>query len=130
MPTLSERVVLAQLISAYEQEDAIYAALEEAAAEQQAVLRNGRDPFTLDRLLDQQRSLAEDVGRIEAGIAPLRQYWEQRRDTHRHSPDTRRLAMMLDHVLDGLAERIHRIVAIQKQNSLAIITEPISEIHA
>jgi hypothetical protein len=130
MGNLSGRAVLAQLISAYEKEDAIYAALEEAASEQNAVLRNGRDPAALDRLLEQQRALAEDVGRIEVCIAPLRQCWERMRDSQRHSPDVRRLASTLDHVLDALAVRIHRIVAIQKLNSQFVLSESPAEIHA
>jgi hypothetical protein len=115
--------ILRQLIRAYEKEATLYAGLETAAAEQQYVLLNGRDPERLDALVERQRRLAEDIGKIEAGIAPLRQHWESNRDAVR-GPQIDRLAQKLDALLEALALQIHHIVEIEKENSEALLLEP------
>ena len=116
------RQVVTQLISAYEREADLYAGLEEAALEQQDLLVNGRDPERLDALLERQRHLAEHIGKIESGIAPLRQYWEQIRDAAR-GPQAENLMRTLDLLLEDLADRIHNIVEIERQNSRVLLAE-------
>ena len=114
------REVVMQLIAAYQEEAALYAGLEEAAAEQRRLLANGRDTERLAGLVERQSKLAEHIGKIEAGIAPLREHWEKTRD---HARDARVLALAqtLDRLLDELAERIHHIVEIEKENSRVLI---------
>ena len=126
MQRLNGREVVMQLITAYEEEAALYAGLEEAAADQRHLLANGQDPGRL-AALDAGRapwyhtpSLAEHIGKIEAGIAPLREYWEKVRDGARDSR-VRALARTLDQLLEELVERIHTIVEIEKENSQALL---------
>jgi len=122
MGTPDGQEVLAGLIQAYEEEANLYAGLEEAAIEQREVLLNGRDPERLNQIIERQRHLAEHIGKIEAGIAPLRAYWEQVRDAACGS-HMRHLADSLDRLLEELADRIHTIVTIEKQNSRALLME-------
>ena len=121
MSTPSGREVVMQLISAYEQEIRLYEGVDEAATEQNEVLRNGRDPVRLAQLTERQRQLSEEIGKIESGIAPLREYWERIRDTV-HGTHIHGLARTLDELLDELAERIHVIVEIEKQNSRELLS--------
>jgi len=126
MPGRNGRAVLRQLITAYQEEAQLYAALEADATEQRHLLLNGRDPGRLGELAEHQRRLAEDIGRIETAIAPLRTYWEQMRDRS-HGSGVRELARQLDDLLDALTERIHVIVEIERANSdalLAAVTPP------
>ena len=94
--------------------------VEEAATEQNQVLRNGRDLARLARLIERQRQLSEEIGKIESGITPLREYWERIRDTV-HGTNVHGLARTLDELLDELAERIHVIVEIEKENSRELL---------
>ncbi len=120
MHRASEQDVLSSLIRAYREEANLYAGLEEAAIRQRQIIRNGNDPRQIDRLVERQRELAEHIGKIEAAIAPLRAYWEQIRDTAQ-GPQVRQLAQDLDRLLGQLAERIHAIVVIEKENSRALL---------
>ncbi len=121
MQRLNGREVVMQLITAYEEEAALYAGLEEAAADQRHLLANGQDPERLATLVERQSDLAEHIGKIEAGIAPLREYWEKVRDGARDTR-VRALARTLDRLLEELVERIHAIVEIEKENSQALLT--------
>lgn len=113
--------VVSQLITAYEEESRLYERVQQAASEQHAVLMNGRDPVRLADLVEQQRILAEDIGKIEAGIAPLRQYWEQMRD-RLHDSHLRVRASVLDDLLEQIAIRIHYIIEIERENSRDLLT--------
>lgn len=116
------REIVTQLIRAYEEEAKLYAGLEDAAVEQHELLRNGHDPRRLAALTERQQQFAEQIGKIEAGIAPLREYWEQIRDA---DPKMRehRLARTLDALLERLADCIHTIVEVDKENSRALMAE-------
>ncbi len=114
MNTRDGREVVLQLISAYQEETRLYEEVYEAAAKQQRVLRNGRDPARVAQLVERQRRLSEDIGKIESGIAPLRDYWEQARDTF-HGGHVRNLSRSLDSLLEGLADRIHAIVELERE---------------
>lgn len=113
--------VVSQLITAYEAEALLYERVQKAAAEQHAVLMNGRDPVSLSELVERQRILAEDIGRIEEEIAPLRQYWEQMRD-RLHDSHLRVRASVLDDLLEQIAVRIHYIIQIERENSRALLS--------
>jgi len=120
MPHRNGRQVVLQLIRAYEEEAKLYAGLAEAATEQHDLMKNGADRERLATLVERQRQLSEDIGKIEEGIAPLRRHWERIR-WHLVGHDLRTLAAQLDHLLEELAERIHTIVAIEKANSRALL---------
>ncbi len=120
MHRADELEVLSSLIRAYEEEANLYVGLEEAAVRQRQIILNGNDPRQLDRLVERQRELAEHIGKIEAAITPLRRYWEQIRDAAQ-GPQVRQLAQDLDRLLGQLAERIHTIVAIETENSHALL---------
>lgn len=120
MHRANEQEVLSSLIRAYEEEANLYAGLEEAAVRQRQIILNGNDPRQIDRLVERQRELAEHIGKIEAAIAPLRRYWEQVRDSAQ-GPQVRQLAQNLDRLLGELAERIHAIVTIEKENARALL---------
>ncbi len=113
------RKVVTRLLTAYKEEAGLYEALAQAATEQHFLLTNGSDPDQLGALLDRQRDLAEDIGKIEAGIGPLREHWESTRDAA--APRTRKLAESLDRLLEQLAERIHNIVKLEKDSSRALM---------
>jgi len=123
MSTPRGRDVILQLIHAYEEEGRLYDQVYEAAAEQQRLLRNGRNPVRLSELIEAQRHLAERIGKIESGIAPLRSYWERIRDSA-HGPQTESLAEVLDGQLEDLVNRIHQIVEIERQNTQALLDVP------
>ena len=120
MRNMDGRTVLMQLIAAYREESALYAGLEDAAVEQNDVLRNGRDPSRLDKLMERQRDLAEQIGQIESGIAPLREHWEQVRD-NAGDDQLGHLAAAFDNLLAELTDRIHRIVAVEKESSRVLV---------
>jgi len=120
MRRANEQEVLLSLIRAYEEEANLYAGLEDAAIRQREIIENGKDPRQIDGLVERQRELAEHIGRIEAAITPLRQYWEQMRDAAQ-GPQVRQLAQNLDRLLDKLAEKIHAIVAIERENSRSLL---------
>jgi len=120
MRKANEQEVVTQLIAAYQEEATLYASLEEAALEQFHILRNGHDEGRLDALTERQRQLAENIGRIEAGIAPLREYWEHVRDTPR-AKAVSALSKDLDCLLERLAELIHQIVQIEKHNARVLM---------
>ena len=120
MQKYNGRKVVTQLIKAYEEEAKIYEGLAQAAQEQHFLLKNGRDPKRLAALVEQQSKFAEHIGKIEAGIAPLREYWENIRDAARDS-HVRALAKLLDKILEELAERIHTIVELEKDNSRELL---------
>jgi chromosome segregation ATPase len=122
MRNMDGRTVLMQLIAAYREESALYAGLEDAAVQQNSVLRNGRDPARLDQLMERQRELAEQIGQIESGIAPLREHWEQVRD-NTGDEQLGHLSSALDSLLAQLTDRIHRIVAVEKENSQALVDD-------
>jgi predicted nuclease with TOPRIM domain len=126
MHKLGARNVLKQLIAAYREESALYADLENTAAEQNAILRNGRDQQRLDALMDQQRGLAERIERIEAGIAPLREHWDQLRDSEA-SEEMTQLSGTLDNVLAGVTECIHRIVTIEKDTAQVLLNDMVPQ---
>ncbi|MFW6158718.1 MAG: hypothetical protein ACOC8E_05110 [Planctomycetota bacterium] len=120
----SQAEVLTQLLDAYRQEARLYAGIERAAIEQFDILQNGRDPARLAELTERQRTLSELIGKIESGIQPVRQHWEQVRDSL-EGPRCRRLASQLDRLLDRLADQIHTVVEIERENSNALFTEAI-----
>lgn len=113
--------VVSQLITAYEEEALLYERVQQAASEQYSLLVNGRDPIRLTELVERQRMLAEDIGKIEAGIAPLRQCWERMRDSL-HDSHLRIRAGVLDELLEQIATRIHYIIEIERENSKALLT--------
>ena len=117
------REVVLQLISAYQEEACLYEQVYEAAAEQRRVLRNGRDPARLAELVERQRRLSEDIGKIEAGIAPLRDYWERTRYTL-HGGHVRDLSRSLDSLLEGLADRIHAIIELERETACELLGTP------
>jgi len=119
-----QRHVVTQLIKAYEEEAKLYDNVEQVAVEQNNVLRNGGGRERLSKLLDRQRELAEHIGKIESGIAPLREHWERIREAARGSR-VQELAQTLDRLLDDLAERIGVIVEIEKQNSRELLSSPV-----
>ena len=121
-----ERHVVTQLIKAYEEEARLYDSVEQVAVEQNLVLRNGGDHERLSKLLDRQRELAEHIGKIESGIAPLREHWERIREAARGT-QVQELARTLDRLLEDLAERIGVIVEIEKQTSRELLGSPIQE---
>jgi len=116
MSRSSGRKIVMQLIRAYEEEERFYLGIEQAVVEQHDVLRNGRDPARLNELVEVQRELAEHIGRIEDGIAPLREHWERIRDTGL-GEEAETLADVLDTILDRLADRIHVIVEVERENT-------------
>ncbi len=116
MKKLDGRKAVLHLIKAYEEEDRLYEDIERAALEQCDVLRDGRDPARLREIVDRQRDLSEQIGKIEAGIAPLREHWELMRDSLA-DPEIRTLAEVLDALLERLIDRIHTIVEVERTNS-------------
>jgi len=120
MSKLNGRRLVTQLIRAYEEEDKLYDGLERSVTEQRDLLLNGRDPRLLAHLVEHQRHLAEDIGKIETAIAPLRDHWERIRDAQ-PSREVRRLGDALDDILERLAERIHAIVEVEKDNTRELL---------
>jgi hypothetical protein len=116
MSKASGRKIVMQLIRAYEEEERFYLGIERAVVEQHDVLRNGRDPVRLNELVEVQRELAEHIGKIDAGIAPLREHWEHIRDADLDD-EAEALADVLDTILDRLADRIHLIVEVERENT-------------
>ena len=124
MRKLSGRTVVVQLIRAYEEEDRLYGAIEKAVLEQRDVLMNGRDPVRMNELVETQRGLAEDIGKIESGIAPLREHME-RMLVANPGGEIQALADVLDTILERLADRIHAIVEVERDNTEELL-EPAS----
>lgn len=124
MRKLNGRAVVMQLIRAYEEEDRLYQGIGEAVLKQRDVLMNGRDPVELNELVETQRGLAEDIGKIESGILPLR---ERLTCLLVEDPDAevQALADVLDSILERLADRIHAIVEVERDNTDALL-EPAS----
>lgn len=120
MNKLNGRKLVTQLTRAYEEEAKLYEGLERSVLEQRDLLLNGRDPRRLAHLVEHQRHLAEDIGKIETAIAPLRDHWERIRDRQR-SGEVRSLADALDDLLERLAERLHAIVEIEKDNTRELL---------
>ena len=116
----SGRTVVLQLIRAYEEEDRLYCGIEQAVVEQRKVLMNGRDPVKLNELVEVQRGLAEEIGRIESGIIPLREHME-RILTASPGGEVQALADELDTILERLAARIHAIVEVEKDNAQELL---------
>jgi hypothetical protein len=116
----SGRTVVLQLIRAYEEEDRLYCGIEQAVVEQRKVLMNGRDPVKLNELVEVQRGLAEEIGRIESGIIPLREHME-RILTASPGGEVQALADELDTILERLAARIHAIVEVEKDNTQELL---------
>ena len=110
------RTVVSQLIRAYEEEDRLYCGIEQAVVEQRDLLMNGRDPVKLNELVEVQRRLAEDIGKIESGIIPLREHLNR---ILAASPgaEVQALADVLDEILERLATRIHAIVEVERDNT-------------
>ena len=116
MRKLSGRAVVTQLIRAYEEEDRLYSGIEQAVLEQRDLLLNGRDPARLNDLVEVQRNLAEDIGKIESGIMPLREHL-QRMLAANPGGKVQALADVLDTILERLADRIHAIVEVERYNT-------------
>lgn len=116
MRKLSGRTVVMQLIRAYEEEDRLYQGIEQAVLEQRHLLLNGRDTAKLNKLVEVQRDLAEDIGKIESGIVPLRAHME-RMLTANPGSEVQELADVLDTILERLADRIHAIVKVERDNT-------------
>ena len=126
MRKLDGRRAVRQLIRAYEEEDHLYEEIERAVLEQNQVQRNGRDPERLRQLVEQQRELSERIGKIENGIAPLRQHWERIRDSLA-DPEVVALADVLDALLERLIDRIHMIVEVERENSRDLLASTASQ---
>ena len=122
----NEHEVISKLITAYEEEARLYQHVQQAASEQYAVLMNGRDPVKLAELVERQRELADNIGKIESSIEPLRQCWERMRDSL-HDSTLRTRAMILDELLEQIATRIHYIIELERQNSKALLAGRVPE---
>jgi len=120
MSKLSGRTVVMQLIRAYEEEDRLYSGIEQAVLEQRDLLLNGRDTARLNDLVEVQRNLAEDIGKIESGIVPLREHLE-RMLTANPGSEVQALADVLDTILERLADRIHAIVEVERNNTQELL---------
>lgn len=105
MQTERDRLV-AELVKAYEREEALYARIMEVVEQQQRVLNTEPDTEVVIDLCGLVQGLMKQISDLERSIEPQKERWMQ----HRHDPEGR-----LGVVLDRIQDYIDRIGVAQEQ---------------